>query len=377
MKRLKLFLLAILMIISSLTFAQNNDKVKVSGFVQGLYQVNAQDEDNVDNSFRMRRVRLSVSGNLNEIISYKIQGDFGSSPMLVDAFVKAKFNDAFAVQFGQFKLPFSIESPINPIDLEAIDYGDAITKLVGYSDVCGQGSLGRDIGIMFTGKFIPMGTDDNKFHLLDYSVGIFNGTGPYKLYNDDKNKVKTENEDNNKEKEFVGRLNIHPIKTVTASASYYTGHYGVDALKRERMGFGAEYNDNKIVARTEYIMGKTGKIKNVYDQTVTDSIIGTEVTSYNSFGMYAVAGYWFDFECGKNAMRLLPFLRYDFFAKDIDAKTGDYGLYTLGFDFRPYKFLSLKMNYQYKQETVFKTGSTSETEYDDTHIFKCMVSFKF
>ena len=367
MKRLKLFLLAIMMIISSLTFAQNNDKVKVSGFVQGLYQVNAQDEDNVDNSFRMRRVRLAISGNLNEIISYKIQGDFGSSPMLVDAFVKAKFSDAFAVQFGQFKLPFSIESPINPVDLEAIDYGDVISKLVGYSDVCGQGSLGRDLGIMFTGKFIPMGSEGNRFHLLDYSVGIFNGTGPYKLYNDNNNKIKTENEDNNKEKEFVGRLNIHPIKTVTASVSYYTGHYGVDALKRERMGFGAEYNDNKIVARTEYIMGKTGHI--------TDTL-GT-VNNYSSFGMYAVAGYWFDFKCGENAMRLLPFLRYDYFAKDIDAKTGYYGLYTLGFDFRPYKFLSLKMNYQLKQETVLKSEGSDDTKLKDTHIFKCMVSFKF
>ena len=362
MKRLKLFLLAILMIISSLTFAQNNDKVKVSGFVQGLYQVNAQDEDNVDNSFRMRRVRLAVSGNLNEIISYKIQGDFGSSPMLVDAFVKAKFCDAFAVQFGQFKLPFSIESPINPVDLEAIDYGDVISKLVGYSDVCGQGGLGRDIGIMFTGKFIPMGSESNRFHLLDYSVGIFNGTGPYKLKDD-----KVESKDNNNEKEIVGRLNIHPIKTVTVSASYYNGHYGTDILKRERLGFGAEYNDNKIVARTEYIMGKTGHI--------TDTI-GT-VNNYNSFGMYAVAGYWFDFECGENAMRLLPFLRYDYFAKDIDAKTGDYGLYTLGLDFRPYKFLSLKMNYQLKQETVLKGDDSDDTKLKNTNIFKCMVSFKF
>ena len=375
MKKFRLIVLAALMIVSSLTFAQ--EKVKVSGFVQGLYQVNAEDEDNVNNSFRMRRVRLSVSGDLNEIISYKIQGDFGSSPMLVDAYVKAKFNDAFAVQFGQFKLPFSIESPINPVDLEAIDYGDVISKLVGYSDVCGQGSLGRDLGIMFTGKFIPMGSEDKKFYLLDYSVGIFNGTGPYKLYNDDKNKIKTENEDNNNEKEIVGRLNIHPIKAVTASVSYYNGHYGADILKRNRLGFGAEYNDNKIVARTEFIMGETGKKQNVYDQTVTDSIIGSEVTSFDSFGMYSVAGYWFDFECGKNAMRLLPFIRYDYFAKDVDAKTGDYGMYTLGFDFRPYKFLSLKMNYQFKQETIFKSGSTTDTKLDDTHIFKCMVSFKF
>lgn len=362
MNKTKLFLLAILMIISSLTYAQN-DKIKFSGFVQGLYQVTEKDEDNIENSFRLRRVRLSVSGNLNEIISYKIQGDFGSSPMLVDAFVKAKFSDAFAVQFGQFKLPFSIESPINPIDLEAIDYGEAISKLVGYSDVCGVGSLGRDLGIMVTGKF----------HMFDYSVGIFNGTGPYKLYNDDDNKIKTQDKDNNKEKEFVGRLNFHPINAVTASVSYYHGHYGADALKRERLGFGAEYNDNKVVARTECILGKTGNIKEIQN----DSTVVTEVVSYNSLAMYSVAGYWFDFNCGETAMRLLPFARYDYFAKDIDAKTGDYGIFTLGFDFRPYKFLSLKMNYQLKQETVLKGDGSDDTKLKNTNIFKCMVSFKF
>ena len=356
MKRLKLFLLAILMIISSLTFAQNNDKVKVSGFVQGLYQVNAQDEDNVDNSFRMRRVRLAVSGNLNEIISYKIQGDFGSSPMLVDAFVKAKFCDAFAVQFGQFKLPFSIESPINPVDLEAVDYGDVINKLVGYSDVCGVGGIGRDLGLMFTGKFMKIGKDEH--YLFDYSVGVFNGTGPYKV---------GVSKDDNREKEFVGRLNINPLKSITASVSYYTGHYGPNALKRDRLGFGAEYKDGKVVARTEFITGTTGDIVDT---------LGT-VENFSSVGMYSIAGYWFDFTCHENEMRLLPFVRYDYFAKDADAKVGQYGILTAGINFLPYKFLSIKLNYQLKQTTVYKEGSVDETEGKNSHIIKCMVSYKF
>ena len=372
MKRLKLFLLATLVIISSLTFAQDKplEKVKVSGFVQGLYQVDVHDKDNIDNSFRMRRVRMSVSGDLNKTISYKIQGDFGSTPMLVDAFVKAKFCDAFAVQFGQFKLPFSIESPINPVDLEAVDYGDVISKLVGYSDVCGVGGLGRDLGLMFTGKFMKIGKDEH--YLFDYSVGVFNGTGPYKLKNN-----KMENTDDNREKEFVGRLNIHPLKSITVSGSYYTGHYGQYALKRDRIGFGAEYNDGKVVARTECIMGNTGTRTEIYDQAVTDSLVGVKIGSYDSFGMYSVAGYWFDFTCHENEMRLMPFVRYDYFAKNVDVKTDPYGIFTTGFDFRPYKFLSLKMNYQLIMKTVYKEGSTEETEGKISHCIKCMVSYKF
>ncbi len=363
MRKFRLILLATLMIVSSLTFAQ--EKVKVSGFVQGLYQVDIKDKDNIDNSFRMRRVRMSISGDLNKVISYKIQGDFSSTPTLVDAFVKAKFCDAFAVQFGQFKLPFSIESPINPVDLEAVDYGDVINKLVGYSDVCGVGGLGRDLGLMFTGKFMKIGKDEH--YMFDYSVGVFNGTGPYKYGSNSK--------DDNREKEFVGRLNIKPIKSVTASFSYYTGHYGPEALKRNRIGFGAEFNNNKVVARTEFISGKTGTSTEILDEN--GDVIGSEIGSYESVGMYSVAGYWFDFTCHENPMRLLPFVRYDYFAKDAEAKVGQYGIFTFGANFLPYKFLSLKVNYQLRQDTVYKEGSTEDTEGKTSHCIKCMVSYKF
>ena len=363
MRNFRLIVLAALMIVSSLTFAQ--EKVKVSGFVQGLYQVDIKDKDNIDNSFRMRRVRMSISGDLNKVISYKIQGDFSSTPTLVDAFVKAKFCDAFAVQFGQFKLPFSIESPINPVDLEAVDYGDVINKLVGYSDVCGVGGLGRDLGLMFTGKFMKIGKDEH--YMFDYSVGVFNGTGPYKYGSNSK--------DDNREKEFVGRLNIKPIKSVTASFSYYTGHYGPEALKRNRIGFGAEFNNNKVVARTEFISGKTGTSTEILDEN--GDVIGSEIGSYESVGMYSVAGYWFDFTCHENPMRLLPFVRYDYFAKDAEAKVGQYGIFTFGANFLPYKFLSLKVNYQLRQDTVYKEGSTEDTEGKTSHCIKCMVSYKF
>ena len=143
---------------------------KVSGFVQGMYQANLTDEGELSsNTFRMRRVRLSVDGNLSSKVSYKLQGDFSRSPMLVDAYVKYKACDAFAVQVGQFKTPFTIESPINPVNLEIFDYGEIIQKLGGYSDVCGVGGLGRDIGVMATGKLFPVkGEEGNapQLHLL-------------------------------------------------------------------------------------------------------------------------------------------------------------------------------------------------------------------
>ena len=64
---------------------------KISGFVQGMYQADFNKDFKLDdNTFSMRRVRMSIEGNLTKSLTYKIQGDFLRKPMLVDAFVKYK-----------------------------------------------------------------------------------------------------------------------------------------------------------------------------------------------------------------------------------------------------------------------------------------------
>ena len=64
---------------------------KISGFVQGMYQANLNaDGELIDNTFRMRRVRMSIDGALFKGLTYKIQGDFVNSPFLVDAYLKYK-----------------------------------------------------------------------------------------------------------------------------------------------------------------------------------------------------------------------------------------------------------------------------------------------
>ncbi|MBQ1892963.1 MAG: hypothetical protein II155_02535, partial [Clostridia bacterium] len=43
---------------------------KISGFVQGMYQANLSDKGELlDNTLRMRRVRMSVEGNLSKTVS--------------------------------------------------------------------------------------------------------------------------------------------------------------------------------------------------------------------------------------------------------------------------------------------------------------------
>ena len=327
---------------------------KISGFVQGMYIANLNQEGSlIDNTLRMRRVRLSVDGTLFNGLTYKIQGDFSRSPMLVDAYLKYKVADAFAIQLGQFKTPFSIESPINPVNLEIFDYGESVQKLVGYSDVCGVGSLGRDLGLMATGDLFPVkGEEGIKYHVVNYAIGVFNGNGANQL-------------DNNNRKDLVGRLEVHPgLKALTLSGSYYYGKYTKDDNKnctRNRWAAGAQYNDGNLVIRAEYIGGTTGFLADVIgeDGQVTDII---ELPT-KSEGYYAVAGY--NFRLGKEGKQtLMPVLRYEHFDKNALSGTE---WYTVGINYWPLKSLNFKFDY-----SLIMTGSDI-----DGHRMVGILSYKF
>lgn len=325
----------------------NSEMLKFSGFVQGMYQANLSDEGELtSNTFRMRRVRLSAEGTLYKGMTYKIQGDFSRSPMLVDAFVKYKVADAFAIQLGQFKTPFSLESPINPVNLEIFDYGEGIQKLVGYSDVCGVGGLGRDIGLMATGKLFPVkGEEGIKYHVVDYAIGVFNGNGPTTT-------------DNNNRKDIVGRLEVHPgLKDLTLSGSYYYGKYTKDDnidCTRNRWAAGAQYNDGKLVLRGEYIAGETG---------VAPTLIPEDLDHYNSNGYYGVVGY--NFQAGEQ--KIMPVLRYEHFTKDASITKGGTNWYTVGLNYWPLKSVNCKLDYSLIQK---EAGGNS-------HRVVAMVSYKF
>ena len=321
---------------------------KISGFVQGMYQANLDDKGELkDNTFRMRRVRLSVDGKLSPKVSYKLQGDFSRSPMLVDAYVKYKACNAFAVQVGQFKTPFTIESPINPVNLEIFDYGEIIQQLGGYKDVCGVGGLGRDIGVMATGSFFPvMGEEGIKYHVVDYAVGVFNGNGPTTT-------------DNNNRKDIVGRLEVHPgMKDVTLSGSYYYGKYTKDDnvnCTRNRWAAGAQYNDGKLVLRGEYVGGQTGRWTEIEENSL-----------YNSNGYYAQAGYYFGL--GKDhSQKLMPVLRYEHFTADDAVTNGGTNWYTAGINYWPLKSVNFKLDYSLVQK---ESGTNS-------HRVVGILSYKF
>ena len=349
MRKTRFTLLAIMLLISVLAFAQEAKKnewiPKVSGFAQVRYDANFDKDFNIKNStFFLQRVCLNFDGKITEKLTYRVGGDFIRQPALTDAFLKYTVCDAFVVQAGQMKIPFTLENQFNPaFDCELFDYATVIKQFAGYEGgITGTGALGRDIGVQVSGSLFA--------GWVDYKVGIFNGNGINK-------------KDNDLDKDFIGRLDIHPwIKELTITGSYQNGSYICDTAMQgtnNRWSFGAQYKTDRIVVRSECIGGKTGRM----DYT---DILNPVNKPFNSNGFYAVAGYWF--KLGKEGtQKIMPVVRYERLEKDENISDGAVNYLTAGVYYLPVKQVNLKLNYQY----------IDPEKGDVSHAIVAMLNFKF
>lgn len=275
---------------------------KITGYMQLRYEYS----DDAS-SFDLKRVRLNLQGDIVPTLDYRLQVEF-ASPKIVDAYVRFKPYGALNVQLGQFKIPFSIENTdYPPLKLETIEYPMALQRLMGFSEQLGDQTLkatGRDLGAQLYGGFFQR----DGYSILGYNLGVFNGNG-------------INAKDTNKSKDITARLTIRPIKALLLSGSYYWGEYGEQYIGRRRYGFGACYNDGRVVARAEWIGGKTGSRK--------------------SDGGYVLAGF-------RVHRAWQPVARFDTFRADADNSDSRETDYLVGLNWLPVKHLSVQLNYTCK-----------------------------
>ncbi|MBQ4440848.1 MAG: hypothetical protein II899_01915 [Bacteroidales bacterium] len=318
-----------------------SDYISVGGFINAQYEYQNQevpDHDNIQSSImQIRRARLDLKGSITPKIEFRLQADFANSPKLVDAFVKLKFCRYANLQVGQFKIPFTLENPYAPLDLEFADNAQVISALSGYKDVTGISSYanGREIGAMLYGTLLQFERDGEKYPLLGYSVGVFGGNGI---------NVKTDN----MAKDIAGRIEFHPfLKHLVLSGSAYWGRYAIsddlDGL-RLRCAGGAEYRDDNLTVRGEYVWGKTG-----LGHVGADNVLS--VRNMDTQGFYVIAGYWFRFGWGSKSnvqQKLRPVLRYDFYQRDVVDNVASI-CYSAGIDWWPEKHVQLRLQYTLRQ----------------------------
>jgi phosphate-selective porin OprO/OprP len=231
---------------STLYSILSSRKLRLNGYSEIEYQ-QFQDPSKID-EFNIHRARLQLRGDLSNHMEYFIQTDFvPSNPLLLDATASYILDTALKFTAGQMKLNISQENLLDDSKLFTINRSQVVEAMVARSkDVIGNQN-GRDIGIMASGSLISLPW----YKFLDYSFALFNGQGINQA-------------DANSEKDFDGRLLIHPVKNLDMGGAVYTGYDKFGSVPanhiRDRYGFDLGYSYNRFDIRAEFIRGQDSTI---------------------------------------------------------------------------------------------------------------------
>jgi hypothetical protein len=207
--------------------------LNIRGYIQ--FQGTAIENNDVtddEDGFRIRRAKLSASGNAYENVKFKLEADFaGTAPKLDDAYIEDDHLPYLTGRVGQFKAPFGREYLTSATEILTIER----------SEVTNQITPGRDIGIMFQGKLA-----DNKLHYYvgafnggerkgatTYSVGSYNGAGQNKTHND------------NDQLMYVGRLVAKPATWAEIGINALASHDGKGGTNVDRTSYGVDFQLRK------------------------------------------------------------------------------------------------------------------------------------
>ena len=136
-----------------------SDRVALHGYAQGGFNYTHQNADD-KGTFELKRILFWVDARITDRWSFLFMHDFSS--VVQEYYTDYRFtnNKALTVRLGQFKNGVSLENPLSPTAMEAIDvYSEGVTYLTG----CGSDPLmgvqyGRDLGLAIFGE-----TNDGKF----------------------------------------------------------------------------------------------------------------------------------------------------------------------------------------------------------------------
>ena len=278
-------------------------RIQLHGYAQGGFNYTHKAGEDTP-TFELKRVLFWANAQITDRWSFLFMHDFSSVVQEFYTDYRLTNNKALTVRLGQFKNGLSLENPLSPTSMEAIDvYSEAVTYLTG----CGSDPLmgvqyGRDLGLSVFGE-----TNDGK---LRYEVEIMNGQGINK-------------KDGNKEKDFIGRLEYRPVKglNLVATGQIGRGHAIANSLynpdihegdnyKRNRWTAGFDYKSKDFNIHGEYLEGKDGcaTSRGAYVTGAVPLGKGLEVVgSYDFFN--------FNTSLGMDQHKAIAGLQYWFFQK--------------------------------------------------------------
>src|SRR4051812_30183447 len=182
--------------------------------------------------FRLRRARITLTGDFAEQFDFKVEGDFGQSDGLsgnrtafsaTDIWMNWHQFPAAQVKIGQYKAPFGLEQ-LTP---------DTTLLTIERTLPTGAITPDRQIGVQLWGKPLAAIWPD-RADLLTYYAGIFNGNGRNITNNDNNNFM------------YAGRLESTLLNNVFGKGSFLK--LGADILNsRDDQGTNISQSLNLLV----------------------------------------------------------------------------------------------------------------------------------
>ena len=172
--------------------------------------------DDVIGTFRVRRARIGLAGNVAPRVGWSITGEFTSQPALRNAFLLFRIADQMNVRVGQATPPTGLERGIPLLQYELIDK----------SRVNSQLTSNLDPGVTLLNPEPYRGW-------LSYALSVFNGAGFNRT-------------DDNDGKDTAAKIEITPpaLPGLSAVISGSTGEQPEG--RRTHSGFGVEYNVDRF-----------------------------------------------------------------------------------------------------------------------------------
>ena len=251
--------------------------------------------------FRIRQSRITLRGDILKNIDYKFQIDAQTVPVLLEARIGLSFSTLARLSFGQFKIPFSIENLIAGSDLDTINRSNTVKNLCPGRD---NGAMGRDIGITLSGTYSA----------LAYTLGVFNGSGIYKLNTDG-------------QLDIAGRLVITPFSPFSIGFSHYNGRYipeiDMPVVKNARTGVDISFIGDRSSLKGEYIFVKDAHVERS--------------------GWYIQGGYFLI------KKKLEAIIKQDSYDGNRAIRGDQIDVTTLGIDYFFSKMTKILINYEYRR----------------------------
>ena len=286
--------------------------LKLGGYAMLTYQY--REAENI-HDVRPRLAFISMDGKIGSNFRYFLLAEF-VNPRLFEYYGEWTFSKYIGIKVGQQKVPFALENPISPTNMESILNTRTVSSLVGMNDDVGVTTSGRDIGMQIFGSFFD--------GLLSYNAGFFQGTG-------------INIKENNQRKDFSGILSLQPIKNFHIAGSLYLGEavYSINdnpltSNTRNRWALSADYETERFYARSEWINGNdAGTLKS---------------------GIYGTALWYFV------PKKINGFLKLDFF--DADTSIGSVATdYIVGGSYYFAPRCRLQLNYMHSQYSANWQGN--------------------